>query len=194
MMTRDWTGNAQSTHTVNIRRADAAAGDYYATAPRAVELLLEQERFEHPIWEPACGEGHISETLKAHGLDIYASTDLYDRGYGLALVDFLSIPDTGLCCDVITNPPYKCAKEFVSKALEVVADGCKVAMFLKLTFLEGQRRRELFKKFPPRVVYVSSARLECGKNGVFTGESAVAYCWIVWVKGWQGDTVIRWIN
>ena len=104
------------------------------------------------------------------------------------------VPDAGRCCDIITNPPYKYAKEFVSKALDVVADGCKVAMFLKLTFLEGQARRELFRKFPPKTVYVSSARLEGGKNGVFTGESAVAYCWIVWVKGWQGDTVIRWIN
>lgn len=51
--------------------------------------------------------------------------------------------------DIITNPPYKFAREFVEKALEVVADGQKVAMFLKLTFLEGQARRELFRRCPP---------------------------------------------
>lgn len=35
--------------------------DYYATDPKAVELLLELEQFAPVIWEPACGEGHISK-------------------------------------------------------------------------------------------------------------------------------------
>ena len=67
-------------------------------------------------------------------------------------------------------------------------------MFFKLTFLEGQARRDLFRKYPPQTVYVSSARLECGKNGEFTGSSAVAYCWIVWRKGYPGPTHLKWIN
>ena len=96
--------------------------------------------------------------------------------------------------DIITNPPYKYAKEFVEKALELVTTGRRVAMFLKLTFLEGQGRRELFKNNPPKVVYVSSARLNCGKNGVFTGTSAVAYCWVIWQKGHAGPTQIKWFN
>ena len=33
--------------------------DYYATDPKAVELLLELEQFAPVIWEPACGEGHF---------------------------------------------------------------------------------------------------------------------------------------
>ena len=33
------------------------AFDYYATDPRAVEMLLELEQFSPVIWEPACGEG-----------------------------------------------------------------------------------------------------------------------------------------
>lgn len=37
-------------------------------------------------------------------------------------------------------------------------------------------------------------KLDKGCKLGYTGENAVAYCWIVWVKGWQGDTVIRWIN
>ena len=46
--------------------------------------------------------------------------------------------------DILTNPPYKLAKEFVEHALEVVEDGYYVVMFLKLTFLEGKARKELF--------------------------------------------------
>ena len=31
--------------------------DFYSTDPREVEKLLEKERFEGTIWEPACGNG-----------------------------------------------------------------------------------------------------------------------------------------
>lgn len=34
------------------------------------------------------------------------------------------------------------------------------------------------------------------RNGDFEKykSSAIAYAWFVWVKGYQGDTVIKWIN
>ena len=57
------------------------AFDYYATDPRAVEMLLELEQFSPVIWEPACGEGHISKVLQAHGYEVI-STDLIYRGFG----------------------------------------------------------------------------------------------------------------
>lgn len=190
---RDWTGNTQAVHAVNQRNRDAQEHDYYATDPRAVELLLENETFCSHIWEPACGEGHITKTLEKNGYFVNSS-DLIYRGLGVGGVDFLTHQGTGYHIDIITNPPYKYARQFVEQALELVADGQKVAMFLKLTFLEGQARRELFRKYPPQTVYVSSARLECGKNGEFTGSSAVAYCWIVWRKGYPGPSHLKWIN
>lgn len=67
-------------------------------------------------------------------------------------------------------------------------------MFLKLQFLEGKNRKKFFKENPPKVVYVSSSRLECGINGKFSGTSAVAYAWFVWEKGFKGEPVIRWFN
>lgn len=72
-------------------------------------------------------------------------------------------------------------------------------MFLKLTFLEGKARKKLFTKYPPKVIYVSSSRLQCAKNGDFDkyGKgvgTAVAYAWYVWQKGYTGDTIIKWIN
>jgi len=180
---KDWTGNA-SVRNCNLRSGTAEINDYYATEPRAVELLLEKEGFSQYIWEPACGEGHISRVLAAYGHHV-ESTDLIDRGYGISGQDFLEQPYfTSFDGDIITNPPYKFAKEFVEKALEVVNPGRKVAMFLKLTFLEGKSRRKLFRDHPPKTVYVSSARLQCGKNGDFTGSCMVAYAWYVWQKGY----------
>lgn len=180
---KDWVENAVVRNS-NIRFATAEKHDYYATEPRAIELLLEQESFNQNIWEPACGEGHISKVLEAQGYNV-TSTDLIDRGYGLGGQDFLRAPYfDAFDGDIITNPPYKYAKEFVEKAIEHVRPGRKVAMFLKLTFLEGQGRRGLFKQHPPKTVYVSSARLQCGKNGDFSGTSMVAYAWFVWQKGY----------
>ena len=72
-------------------------------------------------------------------------------------------------------------------------------MFLKLTFMEGKGRKELFQKTPPKVIFVSSSRLLCAKNGEFQkmkdgGGSAVAYGWYIWEKGYTGNTIIQWFN
>lgn len=183
---RDWTGNSQAAFVTFGAEGHAtherAEHDYYATEPRAVELLLEQEQFAPTIWEPACGEGHISEVLIEHGHGVI-STDLIDRGYGTGGVDFLTCDARIMRVpyDIITNPPYKYSTEFAEKALELVADGQKVAMFLKLTFMESKKRKLFFQKYPPRTVYVSSGRLMCGFNGQFHMHSgrAIAYAWYV---------------
>lgn len=195
---KDWTGNARSTHSMlgarNYALNEREENDYYATDPRAVELLLELEQFQPMILEPACGEGHMSEVLKAHGYEVI-STDLIDRGYG-DVKNFFEYAYIG-GADIITNPPYKYAREFVEHALKVSADGTKITRFLKLQFLEGKARRELFDRCPPQTVYVSSGRLRCAMNGDFekyAKSNAVCYAWFIWKKGHYGPTQIKWFN
>ena len=181
-----------SNHTPDER----AQFDYYATDPQAVEMLLALETFAPVIWEPACGEGHISKVLAAHGYEVI-STDLIYRGFGdPEPLNFLEETLDGFEGDIITNPPYSVGLQFVERALESVRPGGKVAMFLKVQFLEGKRRGEFFKKSPPRSVYISRSRLACYKNGDLTTnpESAIAYAWYVWEKGFTGDPVIKWFN
>lgn len=180
-----------SNHTPDER----AANDYYATDPQAVEMLLALETFSPVIWEPACGEGHISKVLAAHGHEVI-STDLIYRGFGdPEPMDFLTETFPDFEGDIITNPPYSAGLEFVERALETVRPGGKIAMFLKVQFLEGKRRGELFAKTPPRTIYISRSRLACAKNGNFEHtEKAIAYAWYVWEKGFTGDPVIKWFN
>ena len=204
MTTKDWTGNSKAIYSChgasNHSDTEREVNDYYATPPSAVEMLLELENFSKSIMEPACGQGHIAEVLKSHGYTVCA-TDLINRGYGVGGVDFFNINEP-TDMDIITNPPYSMAKEFVEHAMEIITDGHKVAMFLKLTFLEGQGRRELFRKYPPKIVYVSTSRICCAKNGEFKknkdgnlkADSAVAYCWYVWQKGFNGDPTLKWFN
>ena len=182
---------AASNHTALER----AKNDFYATDPKAMELLLEQEKFSQNVWEPACGAGHLSEVLKEHGYTV-KSTDLIDRGYGVGNVDFLN-SNEHFDGDIITNPPYKEALGFVSKSLDSIPTGHKVAMFLKLLFLEGKNRKKFFQEDPPKVIYVSSSRLNCARNGDFESfpyNSAVCYAWFVWEKGYKGNPIVKWIN
>ena len=206
-MNKDWTGNQNSIYKTlgasNHTDKERESNDYYATEPKALELLLDLETFSPYVWECACGEGHLSEVLKNRGYKV-KSSDLVDRGYNdTEVMDFLKVRKedvkNDVSRDIITNPPYKYAKEFVEHALDISMDSTKIAMFLKVQFLEGKARRELFEKYPPKVIYVASSRLLCAKNGEFQkmrdgGGSAVAYAWFIWEKGFKGDTVVRWFN
>lgn len=197
---QDWTGNQNSIYKTlgasNHTPDERQPHDYYATEPRATEILLENETFAHEIWEPACGEGHMAKVLEKAGYKVYSS-DLIYRGYGdPESFDFLKDCLDDFDGDIITNPPYKYALEFCQTVLETVGTGHKVAMFLKLTFLEGKGRKQFFCENPPKTVYVFSGRVKCAKNGDFDslGSSAVAYAWFVWEKGFVGNPVIKWVN
>ena len=198
-MTKDWVGNKKSIYTTigasNHTKEEREKNDYYATDPKAVELLLEKEKFSHYVWECACGEGHLSKVLIKKGYDV-KSSDIVDRGFqNTEIINFLEILESETNTrDIITNPPYKFAQEFVEQALKISRGGVKIAMFLKLTFLEGKSRKQMFLQNPPTRVYVFSSRIQCGKNGVFTGSSAVAYAWFIWEKGIRNKPIIEWIN
>lgn len=171
--------------------------DYYATEPLAVELLMDKEEFSDVITEPCCGEGHISKVLIKRGKQVY-SFDLIDRGFGDKR-DFLSVHKVD--GDIITNPPFGQALKFVKQSLNTIGAGHKVAMFLRLQFLEGQARGRFFKDFPPTKVLVASKRLMCAKNGDFENykERAMAFAWFIWEKDSEGNVIkqapiIDWIG
>lgn len=188
-----------TTGASNHSLAERAKHDYYATEPKALELLLEREAFSKEVWECACGGGHLAEVLKEHGHDVKC-TDIVARGYeGVEVLDFLSLTKEDAKAygrrDIITNPPYKYAQSFIEKAIDLAEDGTRIAMFLRLQFLEGQARKSLFRDHPPKFIYVSSSRLKCGKNGDFSSEnSAIAFAWFIWEKGFQGEPTVRWFN
>lgn len=181
----------------NHSEFDRVQNDYYATDPSMADALVS---FGLPlsnlIWEPACGEKHLSNRLEELGYDVY-STDIVSRCDGMEELDFLS-SDLEWNGDIVTNPPYSICGKFVSHALDRVNAGRYVCCFLRIQFLEGQARyAELLKDFPPKYVYIPVKRVLCAKNGNFADHkfsSAVCYAWFIWEKGWSGDPSIRWFN
>jgi hypothetical protein len=177
------------------RTAIREENDYYATDPKAIDLLLQHEVFNRNILECACGEGNLSEALKEYGYNVF-STDLIDRGYPDDIVDFLKT-DIRFSGDIITNPPFKFATEFITKALDSIPIGNTVAMFMKLSYLSGKRRyNEIYSKYPPYKVYVFTGRIACSKNNLPEGfkGGAMDYAWFIWEKGKLGPTEIKWIK
>lgn len=180
----------------NHSKAVRSLNDFYATPPLATHKLLQLESFDINVWEPACGMNHIADILRENGHTVRTSDiiNMLDDD-SIEIIDFLKHSET-FCGDIITNPPYNKGMEFVEKALEVVADGSKVAMFLKLQFLESAKRYKLFKKYPPKTIYVSVNRLGCSATGEFNengnAPSAIAYCWYIWEKGFTGETTLKW--
>ncbi|MDT8337190.1 MAG: hypothetical protein RQ856_05105 [Candidatus Izemoplasmatales bacterium] len=64
---------------------------------------------------------------------------------------------------VFFDGSYKLAQEFIEKSLQITNK--KVAMFLKIQFLEGKNRYNFFKETPLKVVHVFSARQDPWRNG-----------------------------
>lgn len=199
----DWTGNynsifktlGASNHTDKSREVN----DFYATDPVAVDLLLKKVELPAQVLEPACGSGCLSERLAALGHEV-KSYDIIDRGFG-EVMDFFTMTEPPFEGDfaIVTNPPYKYAREFVTHALHIVPPDGLVCMFLKTTFAEGkQRYKELFRNSPPLKVLQCIERVLCAKNADFDymrrhGGSAVAYAWWVWRRGYAGPTILDWV-
>lgn len=185
------------------RIEDREENDFYATDPKALEVLLDKLKkdgieLSGNVWEIACGKGHLSRVLEQRGYSVF-NTDLIDRGYeNFHLAKNFFEFENECDGDILTNPPFKMACEFINHSLELVKDGRYVIMFLKIQFLEGQSRYDsLFKNNPPKYIYVFTKRTNTARNGEFDkykAAPALCYTWMIWQKGFKGEPTLRWLN
>ncbi len=168
-------------------------GDHYPTPLPAIEKLLEKENFRGTIWEPACGEGNISTVLTDNGFRVYSS-DLYDYKFG-RIYDFLNSPKSAnyeIVDNIITNPPFNLALEFINKAKLFSRD--KIAFLLKTQFLEGARRYEMYqdRTFPLKVIYQFTRRISFPTVNSTNG-GMLAFAWFVWEREYREKPYVDWI-
>jgi hypothetical protein len=172
------------------RFADLDGPDYFPTPTWATLALIRHEEFTGQIWEPACGDGAMARVLEETGCPV-RGTDLYDRGYGDCGHDFLTA--TTPADNIITNPPFNSAEGFVEKGLAL--SRMKLALLLRLAFLEGGRRaKDIFAHTPPARVWVFSERITFYPAGLTAkGSGTTAYAWFVWDKQASKTAEIRWL-
>ena len=178
--------------------------DYYATNPKAVEMLLTNYTFDAAtILEPCVGGGHIANAINNFFANqrVITGLDLVDRGYPNTIVqDFLTWETDRKFEGIITNPPFSLAQEFIEKGMELLTDDGQMAMFLKIQFLEGTKRKEFFEKYPPKYIYVFRNRMATWNNGnevdPNTGKrwaTTMCHAWFIWEKGSKTEPIIRWL-
>lgn len=174
-MAKDWKGGKNSIYTTlgasNHVAEEREENDYYATDPVAAKWLLKLEPQITNVWEPAVGEGNLAESYREVG-KLKAISDLIDRGYypeGIMTSygkDFMQMNKVWKG-DIVTNPPYAINLEWTQHCLDVLQEGHYLALFMKITFLEGKERKKFFEENPPIRVWVSSSRIACAKNNEF---------------------------
>ena len=177
--------------------------DYYATPYESTRALLDIEKFEGDFIEPCVGGGHIANAINDFFTNkrVITGLDLVDRGYPNTIVqDFLTWETDRKFEGIITNPPFSLAQEFIEKGMKLLTDDGQMAMFLKIQFLEGAKRKEFFEKYPPKYIYVFRNRMATWNNGnevdPNTGKrwaTTMCHAWFIWEKGSNTEPIIRWL-
>lgn len=202
MTEKDWGGNRRTTYAQlgasNHSENEREKHDFYATDGIAIDKLKAVYEIPQKIIEISAGNGDLSKRLKQLGHDVI-SYDLIQRDYPLDKIqDFLILEKLPKGYNILTNPPFNISMEFVLHSLELLEEGQQAIFFLKIQFLESQKRyKELFSKYPPKKIFVFSERCLCAMNGEFEingkrQSSAVCYAWYVWEKGYTGKTELGW--
>jgi hypothetical protein len=93
--------------------------DFYVEPAWCSERLFAAEPFAGLIWDPAARSGTIPRAARAAGLSNFAS-DIADHGCG-PRQDFLIASAPAAAFDVVTNAPFRLAREFVERALTLGA-------------------------------------------------------------------------
>lgn len=179
--------------------------DDFPTPPWGTRALLTFLADRHLInstmsaREPAANRGYLARVLGEVFGRVEAS-DICDYGAGYPVADFLFPIPMEPVDWTITNPPFKLAEQFISRAIETSHKG--VAMLVRSAFIEGaERHDQIFAKNAPHFVLQFTERLvmhqgklvnpniavpvadpKTGETKMRKPSSATAYCWAIWRK------------
>lgn len=162
--------------------------DLYSTPKNAIKSVTPFLSTNEGVWEPADGLGAISDTLIRYGHkeSLMKRTDI-EMGR-----DFFKEREL-LAPQIVTNPPYSCATEFLLHAMSLKPK--KIALLLRLAFLESIKRNEIFTSdeyMPLSKVVVFSNRLKFHIKGAKSGAGMVPYAWFIWDSTHKGKAEIEW--
>lgn len=163
--------------------------DFYETPYSMTEQFLIKGHFNahEEILEPACGQGAIVRVLQKLGCSNIISYDIEKN--------FLS--ETVQYDQIITNPPFSLADDFILKAKEIARH--RFAFLLPLSYLHGKKRYDKIwsdNSFPLSKLYVFTRYPMLGNmlrdDGCYkTG--MMVYAWYLWERESLGP-IIDWID
>lgn len=160
------------------KKRERRENDFYPTPWEGTAALIAAEHQALKIgriWEPACGDGAMATALIDAGCSVTHATDLINRGYGTAGVDFLRASLPAGITSIVTNPPFALAAAFIRHALDDLQVPY-LALLLKATYWHAGERVGLHRRHRPTATLPLAFRLD------FTGEknSTMDLTWFVW--------------
>lgn len=191
---------------VGVNKADEnrRGEDLYETPPLATYLL---HKYAQPpvkeVVEPSAGRGSISIELQRCGYSV-ESYDLNDHPNKLLPIQTgFDVLDTKYTRSehkaLITNPPY--FKDLPRKIYERgVREFAYTALFVRLTFLEGIKRKKIFETHPPSKIIFLSDRIKF-KPGLIEEPiemedqigGMIAYAWVIYDVA-ANDQEMIWVS
>ena len=198
--------NAKPVREIDLRltgggkKENRRALDFYPTPFEVTKVLMEflnekniiNSKDRKEIWEPACGNGAMSNVIKSYGhfvfcSDIAEECDINGVQFpdGNSSTDFLDPKVFEKNVDaIITNPPFDKSMQFIEKALTIAPIVC---MLLKSQYWHAKSRYELFNKHKPAYILPLTWRPDFleheRKVGDKKGAPTMEVAWTVWVKG-----------
>ena len=180
---------------------DRDAADWYVEPASNSLALFNSLKLKGPVWDPACGFGRIVKSaqfngLEAIGSDIIARTS--DCKFEADFLEFESLGYEGY--NIISNPPFGVAEDFVLKSIDIVSEGGVCAFLLPLVWMAGFSTKRswmpnspLFKIMPisPRPSMPPGKVIVAGEK---PGNGTKDFGWFVWKKGFEGQPVVEFLN
>jgi hypothetical protein len=188
-----------TSHAVMAQRVENKDSlDDFPTPPWAARALLEHvieqeaDTRSMTVLEPACGRGHIAQTLREYFGSVAAS-DVHEYGYGEVSNFLTSVYATDAFDWVITNPPFRLGEDFIHRAMPIARRG--VAVLVRTVFIESVGRyQRLFSVDPPSKVAQFSERVPMVKGRIDKKAStATGYAWVIWEKENIGSPTLAWV-
>lgn len=166
--------------------------DFYETPYSMTRHVMDRLDIEKDvsILEPSCGNGAISKVLKDYDFKDITENDI-SRGQ-----DFLEY--NGERVDwIITNPPFSLTQEFIKKG-KAVADN--ILLLLPLSYLHGKKRYdEVYsdETYKLKEIYVFTRYPLLGDEIRADGKyrtGMMVYAWFLFSRGYEGETITKWID
>lgn len=169
--------------------------EFYIEPTWTSERLLQVEKFEGSIYDPACGAGRIVMAAKDAGYVAYGTDIVRRSAVATGVWDFL---DNNLLQDnIICNPPFGEAHKFLDHALTVTRR--KIAFLLPTVWMNGAKTGKRLETTPLARVYLLSPRPSMPPGdlvlaGFEPSNGRVDFAWYLWEIGYTGEPHIRWLR
>jgi hypothetical protein len=171
---------------------DRDENDFYCEPSWVSERLFAVEPFVGVVWDPASGLGTIPRAARAVGLTNFAS-DIAEHGYG-PIQDFLTARAPTDVFSVVTNPPFKLARAFVERAIELGAT--KTAIIFPVPRLNAAK---WLQSMPLARIWLLTPRPsmppgEVIARGEKPGGGKTDFAWLVFDRTHDGPPQLRWLQ